>query len=147
MIRFQRLSKGFTLIEVLAAFMVFGLVFSVILQLSTSSMRNVALSNHYTEVSLWAESMLAETRQQPSLTEGRKTGVYNDRFHWQLDISESQAHWPYAPDKGEPGGHEESLPGNTPAYRLMRVQLQVSWNNRRNQTTFVTLMHQKNDDL
>lgn len=49
---------GFTLLEVLLAFLVFALSFAVTLEILTGSIRNTARAREYTEATLIAQSLM-----------------------------------------------------------------------------------------
>ena len=53
-----RRSGGFTLLELLLAFMVFALSFATVLEILSGSMRNTVRARHFTEAALTAQSIM-----------------------------------------------------------------------------------------
>ncbi len=85
--RFRR-QGGFTLIEVMAAFMVFALLFGVLLQILSTSVINTRLAGDYTRAALWAQSKLDVLGLEEMLEPGTQTGRFDDEFSWTLEIRE-----------------------------------------------------------
>ncbi len=54
----HRRSRGFTLLEVLLAFVIFAMSFAVVLQILSGSIRNTMRSKQYTEIALIAQSVM-----------------------------------------------------------------------------------------
>ncbi|WP_376697018.1 type IV pilus modification PilV family protein [Wenzhouxiangella sp. EGI_FJ10305] len=119
---------GFTLIEVMAAFMVFALLFGVVLQILSTSVGNTRMSGDYTQAALWAQSKLdvlgLEKMIEPGVTQGR----FNDEFTWRMDVRETEV----ADERGL--DLQEELP-----IALYHVILTVEWAEGRRQATFETL--------
>ena len=80
--------RGFTLIEVMAAFAVFALLFGVILQILSASMTNTRRAGDFTQAALWAQSKLDSAGIEQMIEPGVTRGQFDDRFRWQLEISE-----------------------------------------------------------
>ena len=51
-------SGGFTLLELLLAFVVFALGFATVLEILSGSMRNTVRARHYSEAALTAQSLM-----------------------------------------------------------------------------------------
>lgn len=79
--------RGFSLIEVIAAFLLFALGFGVLLEILTGSLRIAHRSQDYTEATLWAESLLDQVGVGEPLKEGNESGKFSDDYRWTLDIS------------------------------------------------------------
>lgn len=107
-------SRGFTLIEVVVALVLFGLGFSLILENAGQAMRNTRLSKEYTQATLWAQSKLDELAVLQELEPGVASGEFDEQFTWELSIS------PYELADVAP----ESLPQSL---ELLHVQLTVYW--------------------
>ncbi|MCF6225644.1 MAG: prepilin-type N-terminal cleavage/methylation domain-containing protein [Xanthomonadales bacterium] len=122
--------RGFTLLEVLAAFVLFALSFATIMQVLTGSIRNTARSQEYTQATLWADSIMAEVGLDAPIESGGASGRFNDKYSYHLDISE------YEMIIGEDSLASEALP-----VQLYRVAVEVSWGESSNPATarFVTL--------
>jgi general secretion pathway protein I len=84
----QRRAAGFTLIEVMAAFLVFALLFGVILQVLSTSMTNTRRAGDFTQAALWAQSVLDAAGVEEVLEPGRRSGRFDDRFSWTLVVTE-----------------------------------------------------------
>jgi len=119
---------GFTLIEVMVAFMVFALLFGVVLQILSTSVGNTRLSGDYTQAALWAQSRLdtlgIERMIEPGVTQGR----FNEEFSWVMEVSETEVIDERALDM------TQELP-----IALYHVRLTVEWANGRRQAVFDTL--------
>lgn len=84
----QRREGGFTLIEVMAAFAIFALLFAVTLQILSTSVTNTRRSADFTQAALWAQSVFSAAGVEQMLEPGRSTGRFDDRFSWTLEVSE-----------------------------------------------------------
>jgi general secretion pathway protein I len=88
--------QGFSLIEILVAFMILAMSLTVIFRIFSGGLRNVALSEDYAQAVLVAESQLSVTGVSEPLEQGVASGVWGDRFHWQRTIEHYQ---PWEQDK------------------------------------------------
>jgi len=78
--------SGFTLLEVLLAFVVFALSFAVVLEILSGSMRNTVRAREYTEVALIAQSVMDQVGLDiPLEVGGAASGEVGD-YRWELDI-------------------------------------------------------------
>lgn len=82
----MRSQRGFTLLEVIVAFLVFSLVFATVLQGLTGSLRNARRAAMYTEAALWAASKMDEIGTTIPLQDDTRDGEFDDRFHFHLEI-------------------------------------------------------------
>ena len=57
-VRIRGRSRGFTLLEVMLAFVIFALSFATVLEILAGSMRSVGRANDDTEVALLAQSLM-----------------------------------------------------------------------------------------
>lgn len=120
---------GFTLLEVMVAFVIFALVFATTLQILSGSMRNVKRSAEYTQAALWAQSRMAAVGIDPPLESGQYQGEFDDVYSWELEIL------PYEFDGGADFVVEEF------PIDLFFVELRIHWGQepRRLQAVFKTL--------
>ncbi|MEM9533702.1 MAG: type II secretion system protein [Pseudomonadota bacterium] len=81
-----RRQRGFTLLEVLAAFVVFALLFTTTLKIMSASARNVTRSADYSQAALWAQSRMDLVGIDPPIEEGNWEGEFDDEYRWTLDI-------------------------------------------------------------
>ncbi len=105
-------ARGFTLIEVLVAFVILAVALGVLLQVFSTGLRNARVAEAYTTATLYAESMLAAVGIEEPLAAGETAGEFDDRFRWRLDVQPYQA-----PDSDD----------ETAAWRAFQVVVTVSW--------------------
>lgn len=117
-------SNGFTLLEVMLAFVVFALSFATVLEILSGSMRSVTRSNDDTEVALFAQSVMDLVGTDIPLEQGQFNGTGLDRYQWQLDI--------YLFESGEGDDHTMELAELT-GVELFRIELNVDWTSGRRQ--------------
>lgn len=109
---------GFTIVEVLAAFVVFGLALAGIMQLFTSGLRDAQLADEYARAVMIAQSRLAAFTAV-ELVEEKSAQGSEDRFQWRVSASV------YDERKENPNAdrnREENL-----RVRLLRVDSVVAW--------------------
>jgi len=145
-----RRSGGFTLVELVAAFVIFALGFGVLLQILSTCLHTTTQSADYTRAALWAQSLLDMQGVGETLQEGSFTGQFDDRYRWQLNVAKIQP--PEQPQM--PGG----MPGNANGPQvqittlgnpidLYQLELIVSWNSfyMTHNARFTTLRAQTSD--
>lgn len=86
-IRTRRRSGGFTLLEVMLAFVIFALSFATVLEIMAGSMRSVARASDDTEVALLAQSLMDLVGNEIPVEEGEYSDTGMDRYKWQMLIS------------------------------------------------------------
>jgi len=125
----RRRQRGFTLLEVLVAFIVFVLIFSAVLEALGMAMRNTRRSAEVSEAALWAQSKLDALGTIEELEDGSDSGEFNARYRWQLDVSKQEV------------ARTDGLSADSFPVELYRVDLTVSWGDRNRQVEqhFVTL--------
>lgn len=119
--------SGFSLIEMVAAFVVFAIGMGVLLGILSASIRNARLSADYTQAALWAQTGLDVVGIGEELKEGRSSGRFDDEFRWELDVTKYEP----PPIEGQPapaGGGTEAFIG----IELYRIDLEVLWGEGRN---------------
>ncbi len=110
----RRRSGGFTLLEVLVAFVVLAISLGVLFEIFSTGMRAQHSAEEYTRATLLAESKLAAIGITGALEEGETTGEYEDGYHWRVAIR------PYRLDEPE----EE---GSPPPIEASEVVVTVAW--------------------
>ncbi len=110
-----RRQRGFTLIEVMAAFAIFAVLFGVILQILSTSISNTRRSGDFTQAALLAQSRLDMVGVEALPEPGRYSGEFNDEYRWELLIE------PYFIEDGDGAAYDE-LPID-----LYYVGLNVYW--------------------
>ena len=73
---------GFTLIEVLVAFVICSLALGAVLRSFSSGLRGSELTDAYTTATLLAESKLAESVIAEPIVEGEASGCFDEKFCW-----------------------------------------------------------------
>jgi general secretion pathway protein I len=111
-------SRGFTLLELLLAFVVFALGFATVLEILSGSMRNTVRARHYTEAALTAQSLMDQVGLEMPLVEGFTANGESGEYEWELDI------YNYA-NSGE-NMHSVELAELT-SIELLQVDLLISW--------------------
>ena len=120
----RRSSSGFTLLEVMLAFVIFALSFATVLEIMAGSMRSVRRASDDTQVALFAQSIMEQVGIEIPLEEGGFSGVGMDRFEWQLDIYPYDSGDDYTQELAELSGVE-----------LYQVALDIDWETGRRERT------------
>ena len=111
-------SRGFTLLELLLAFVVFALSFATVLEIMSGSMRNTVKARQFTEAALTAQSVMdqvgLEILLEPGITAAGESGDYR----WEIEIYDyiDTGENPYSVELAELTGIE-----------LLQVEMLVSW--------------------
>lgn len=108
-----RKNDGFSLIEILVAFVILSLTLGTIMQIFSGGLRNVGNSDDYSRALYLAESRLAALGVEQTLREGLMTGELDGRFRWQIQAQ------PYL---GASTSDEAQL-----KFMLYRVTVAVNW--------------------
>ena len=111
-------SRGFTLLELLLAFVVFSLGFATVLEILSGSLRNTMMARHYSEAALTAQSLMDQVGLEMPLEDGFTAAGASGEYHWELDI------YDYA-NTGE-NVHSVELAELT-SIQLLQVDLVISW--------------------
>ena len=121
--------SGFTLLEVLVAFIVFVLIFGAVLEALGTAMRNTRRSSEVSIAALWAQSKLDTIGTIEEIDEGSESGDFDDKYRWQLDIRKQQVE------------RTDGLSADSFPVELYRIELTVRWGERghENQQSFVIL--------
>jgi general secretion pathway protein I len=86
----MRCVRGFTLLEILVALTLFGLVGGALLELFGSGLRTARLATERTHAVLLARSKLTELTADPYLTPGLLEGEFDDGYRWQAQLTEAE---------------------------------------------------------
>ncbi len=112
-------ARGFSLLEVLVAFVILALVTTALFRLFSGSLANAAAADDYSRAVLVAESVLTETAAAKPLREVTRNGTADDgRYAWTASVA------PWTPPGVEPEveSASEALP-----IRLYRVTVDVTF--------------------
>jgi len=126
---------GFTLIEVVVALAILGIVLTVIIELFAGGLRLARASKEYTQAVNYANAKLEEFASRETLEEGTTEGEFNETFHWRVTMDKINLlpvdkPWEVKPPVQlfkirvdvlwKPGSKERSAGVET--YRTMKVQ-------------------------
>jgi general secretion pathway protein I len=109
---------GFTLLELLLAFVVFALSFATVLEILSGSMRNTVRAREYTEAALTAQSVMDQVGLEIPLEAGTSLAGESGDYRWTIDLYEyvDTGENPYSVELAELTGID-----------LLQVDLEVSW--------------------
>ncbi len=116
-----RRSRGFTLLEVLLAFLVFSLSFATVLQILSGSIRNTVRARHMTDVALLAQSVMDTVGIDIALEEGGGAQGTEGEYAWVVEI------YTYSAEESSPNGDGPSMPTEVDGIILLKVDLAVFW--------------------
>ncbi len=127
-----RRAGGFTLLEVLLAFVIFALSFATVLEIVAASARSTVRARDYSEAALLAQSLMESVGSEMPLEVGSWTGDGEDGFTWALVITDFEG-------VEEDGRTLELAEAN--GTRLYWVDLTLFWGQgaREREVTFTTL--------
>ena len=124
-----RAQSGFSLLELVAAFVIFALAFGALMQLAGAAMKGSRQSASYTQAALWAQSKLDEAGVGEPLKETEDEGEFDKQYRWRLIVRKME---PIA----NAAGTVEAMPLD-----LFRMELTVLWQEagRDREAAFVTM--------
>ena len=114
----MRNNGGFTLLELLLAFMVFALSFATVMDILSGSMRNTVRARHYTEAALTAQSVMDQVGVEIPLEPGFTARGESGDYRWELEISDYQ---------GAEGEFNSVDLAELTQIALLQVDLYVNW--------------------
>jgi general secretion pathway protein I len=112
-------AAGFSLLEVLAAFVILALVGTTLFRLFSGALGNATLAEEYSRATLYAESRLASLGVDGTLKEGSVQGNSDDgHYAWTAAVS------PYTPPASTPDFDSSTA---AMAVRLWKLAVTVTW--------------------
>lgn len=144
--------RGFTLIEMIAAFVIFAIAVGALMQILTQSLNNARQSKDETRAALWAQSLLDNVGMGEPVEAGSSSGEFDREFKWQLQIDQidPQLIMVTAGDHAQDAG--QALAAATagqelPQIDLFHVDLKVIWfrGSREHSARFSTLRTARSD--
>jgi general secretion pathway protein I len=111
-------SRGFTLLELLLAFVVFALSFATVLEILSGSMRNTVKAREFTEAALTAQSVMDQVGLEIPLEAGVTAAGEAGDYRWEIELFD------YADTGANP--HSVELAELT-GIELLQVDLRVTW--------------------
>jgi len=118
----RRRPAGFTLLEVMLAFVIFALSFATVLEIMAGSMRSVARANDDTEVALLAQTLMDQVGTEIPVEEGSYSGTSMDRYNWNMGITLYDS--TEEPDRA---GLSTTELAELSGVELYRVDLDIDW--------------------
>ena len=109
---------GFTILEVLVAFVVLAVALGSLMQIFSGGLREAQVADEYARASQVAQSKLAGVTAVEKITESATEGV-EDGFAWKLVVS------PY--DEREEGAEADRARDYGLRVRLVKVESTVAW--------------------
>ncbi|WP_039953866.1 type IV pilus modification PilV family protein [Rhodanobacter thiooxydans] len=103
---------GFSLLEVIAAIMLLAIAFTALMKVAGASIGLSHNAAEYSEVAMRARSLLDGAFVGEPVMPGSRSGRFNPRYRWQLDVT------PWSP--GGPATPGEPL-------QLYQLDLTVAW--------------------
>lgn len=122
-----RRARGFTLLELVAAFAIFAIGVVIALSIGASALKMAKTSADYTRAALHAQTVLDALGVGEPLEAGSDAGDFDDGFTWEVAITEQE---PPAADTGA----VEEIP-----IELYHVALVVRWEDGKREAKFSTL--------
>lgn len=110
----RRACRGFSLLEVLVAFIVLAMTLGVLMRIFSGGLGNIGVATHYSRAVAIAESKLASIGVEAPLAEGENGGETEQGYSWRTSVRR----------------FEESVQPTEPAALLAdlyEVEVTVSW--------------------
>ena len=80
------LTQGFSLLEILVAFMLLAMAMGVLMQIFSRGVTGAILADRYARATMYAESKLAGIGIEEELKESALAGKFDDDFSWTLVV-------------------------------------------------------------
>ena len=80
------LTQGFSLLEILVAFMLLAMAMGVLMQIFSRGVTGATLADRYARATMYAESKLAGIGIEEELKESALAGKFDDDFSWTLVV-------------------------------------------------------------
>ena len=126
----RRASQGFTLMEILVAFVVLATAVAVLYRTFSIGIRNVDAISGYSEAIAIAEAKLIALGLEQPVVEGEESGETEDRrFKWTITVR------PYVPPNSAPEPANAFFSAN----QLMRATVTVKWDESAQQGRSIAL--------
>lgn len=111
--------RGFTLLEILVALIMFAVVGGALLQLFGSGLRNARIATEQTHASLLARSKLTELLADPQLEEGTLEGDFGGGYTWTAVLTKPEEDNEDDPPAGAPASFQRMVP--------LELSLSITW--------------------
>lgn len=110
----KRACRGFSLLEVLVAFVILSLALAVLMRIFSGGLGNIGAAEHYSRAVAIAESQLAAAGVESPLVEGEYSGETEHAYAWRTLVQRYDAAAPL-------------LEGAVVPVDLYQVEVTVSW--------------------
>ncbi len=125
----MKAARGFTLLEVLLAFVILAAASGLLLGMLSGGLGQVSRSRSDTEASLYAQSLLDGVGVLEPIAPGARDGEFGGgRYRYRLEIAEAPDPAPAPPDPLAQAQANPTDPALAP--KLFRVSLDVRWGDR-----------------
>ena len=102
------------MLEILIAFSILALSLGILLKIFSAGVNTAVVAEDYTAAVQIAESLMAKAGVETPLQEGQDSGVENEKYNWQVDVS------PYV-------FNPDNVDATTATAVLYKVKVIVSW--------------------
>jgi general secretion pathway protein I len=116
----RKFSRGFSLLEVLVAFVILALILGVLMQIFSGGLRNASRVDEYQQAVLLGQSKLASVGIETPLKVSESNGEFNAVYRWQVSIR------PYLVPPTQ-ASDQTGLPVPILPVSLLEVEIQVLW--------------------
>jgi general secretion pathway protein I len=125
----QNKQQGFSLLEILIAFSILALSLGILLKIFAAGVNTAMIAENYTAAVQLSESLMAKTGVETPLQAGLSTGLENNLYNWQVEVSPFTLNSVFTDTK-------------TSVAELFKVKVTVNWgddNARDRQVELITL--------
>ncbi len=81
-----RKPRGFSLLEILVAFVLLALAMTALMQIFSTSLNGTGVADHYAKATMLAQSKLASTGVEEALREGTTNGTFDELYTWKVSV-------------------------------------------------------------
>lgn len=106
--------RGFSLLEVLVAFIILAMALGVIMRIFSGGLGNIGAAEHYSHAVAIAESKLETIGVESPLTEGENTGADEHGYTWRTSVHRYET-------------EAQPLEPAAPPVELYQVEVTVNW--------------------
>jgi len=110
----KRHTRGFSLLEVVAATLLLAIAFTALLKVAGGSMELTRNADDHSQAALWARSLLDTVDITAPLQAGRTEGRFDDTYRWRLVVT------PWTPAQNN--ANAQGMP-----VRVLKLDLDVIW--------------------
>jgi general secretion pathway protein I len=116
----RRSQSGFSLLEVLVAFVILALAMGVLMRIFSGGLQNATRAGDYQQAVMLAQSKLASIGIEVPLNENESDGEFDSKYRWHVSIRRFQ-------DTAAQADAAAATPAPPLPVRLLEVEVQVLW--------------------